>query len=284
MFAPKRPLNLMPNFVLHCNICGNLAHMIEMTDAVWMLDLDGVVWRGKTAITGSAAAIATLRARGARVLFVSNNSSLDVSAYLAKLASVGVAAPAEDLCTSAMAAAQLAAPGSRVMVLGGIGINEALISRSVTPVDAVLSEAQTVDAVIVGLDRQLSYDRLTAAVRAVLAGAALIVTNEDPTFPSEDGLNAGGGSIGAAVAYGSGATPLIAGKPHPAMASLIENRLGKIPAIMVGDQPITDGALASAMGIPFGLVLSGVATTAEGVTPFPALVAANLRDLVALAV
>jgi 4-nitrophenyl phosphatase len=257
--------------------------MIAVKDAVWMLDLDGVVWRGKTAISGSAEAVQSLRARGARVLFVSNNSSLDVTSYLAKLASVGIVAPAEDLCTSAMAAARLVTAGSRAMVLGGIGINEALISRSVTPVDAVLAEVGTVDAVVVGLDRQLSYDRLTAAVRAVLGGAALIVTNEDPTFPSEDGLNAGGGSIGAAVAYGSGATAIVAGKPHPAMASLILERVGQIPAIMVGDQPITDGVLAEVMKIPFGLVLSGVATSAVGVSPVPFVVAADLQALVAAA-
>jgi HAD superfamily hydrolase (TIGR01450 family) len=245
-----------------------------------MLDLDGVVWRGKTAIDGSVTAVDRLRRAGNRVLFVSNNSSLTVAAYLEKLASVGITAPADDLCTSAMAAAAIATPGSRAMVLGGPGINEALETRGITPVEAEVSQSTTVQSVLVGLDRQLSYDRLTAAVRAVLNGAVLIVTNEDPTFPTEDGFNAGGGSIGAAVAYGSGVTAVVAGKPHIPIAALIMERTGGVsPAVMVGDQPITDGLLAVNMNIAFGLVLSGVATSADGLKPAPAVVASTLAAL-----
>ncbi len=253
---------------------------IAIRDAVWMLDLDGVVWRGKTAIAGSVAAVDRLREAGNRVLFVSNNSSLTVKAYLEKLASVGIAATPEDLCTSAMAAAALIEPGSRAMVLGGDGISEALSERGVTPVVADIAHASTVGSVLVGLDRQLSYERLTAAVRAVLTGARLIGTNADPTFPPEDGFNAGGGSIGAAVAYGATVTATIAGKPHEPIAALILQRTGGVlPTIMVGDQPITDGLLAKNMGIPFGLVLSGVATSAEGVVPVPSAVGVNLQAL-----
>ena len=56
----------------------------------WILDLDGVLWLGDDAISGSADAIVRLRARGEQVLFVSNNSSARVETYLAKLAFVGV--------------------------------------------------------------------------------------------------------------------------------------------------------------------------------------------------
>ena len=255
--------------------------VIAAKNSVWMLDLDGVVWRGSTAIDGSVAAIDRLRAADNRVMFVSNNSSLTVGDYQAKLASVGIDAQPHDICTSAMAAAGLVEPGTRAMVLGGAGINEALLVRGVEPVDAEIAAASTVQAVVVGLDRQLTYERLTAAVRAVLAGATLVVTNEDPTFPTEDGFNAGGGSIGAAVAYGAGVTSIVAGKPHRPIAALILERTnGVMPAVMVGDQPLTDGQFAKAMGVPFGLVLSGVASTADGVEPTPAIVAANLASLV----
>ena len=254
--------------------------MIEVRDAVWMLDLDGVVWRGRTAIVGSVNAVERLRAAGNRVLFVSNNSSLTSGAYVQKLASVGIEVSVEDICTSAMAAAGLVMPGTTAMVLGGDGISEALLAHGVQPVAAEISNANSVDAVLVGLDRQLTYDRLTAAIRAVLNGAQLVVTNEDPTFPMEDGFNAGGGSIGAAVAYGSGTTAVVAGKPHPPIGALILQRTGGVlPTVMVGDQPLTDGAFAKAMGIPFGLVLSGVARSADGTDPIPAVVAANLAAL-----
>ncbi len=225
-------------------------------------------------------AVDRLRAAGNRVLFVSNNSSLTAGAYVEKLASVGITAPEADICTSAMAAAGLVLPGTTAMVLGGEGIDEALAARDVRSVTAEIGNAAHVDAVVVGLDRKLTYERLTAAIRAVLNGAQLVVTNEDPTFPMEDGLSAGGGSIGAAVEYGSGVTAVVAGKPHPPIGALIlERTAGVMPTVMVGDQPLTDGLFAKAMGVPFGLVLSGVATSADGVDPVPEVVAANLAAL-----
>jgi HAD superfamily hydrolase (TIGR01450 family) len=251
------------------------------TGLVWALDLDGVVWRGSTAIPGSVAAVDRLRAEGVRVMFVSNNSSLTIDQYTDKLASVGIDASPEDVCTSGIAAAMLVDAGSRAMVLGGEGIFEALAQRNIEPVPPEVALSHTVSAVLVGLDRKLTYERMTAAARAVLNGAMLIVTNEDPTFPTEDGLNVGGGSIGAAVAYAGGVVPVVAGKPHRPIADLVLSRTGGVlPQVMVGDQPFTDGRFAVTLGVPFGLVLSGVATGSDGVEPRPAYVAANLANLV----
>jgi 4-nitrophenyl phosphatase len=253
---------------------------IELTEAAWLLDLDGVVWRGKTAIPGSVEAVDRLREGGNRVVFVSNNSSLTSVEYVAKLASVGIVCPPEDIVTSAMAAASLVPAGATVMVLGGAGINEAVERRGATAL-APTNDAIGADLVLVGLDRQLSYDRLTAAVRAVRNGAVLLITNEDPTFPAEGGLNAGGGSIGMAVAYGGGVPPVFAGKPHQLMADTVRAQLGsQAVAIMVGDQPLTDGRFAITMGIPFGLVLSGVTGTAADCIPTPVSAAADLATLI----
>jgi 4-nitrophenyl phosphatase len=167
-----------------------------------------------------------------------------------------------------------------VMVLGGAGITEAVERRGATAV-APTNDAVGADLVLVGLDRQLSYERLTAAIRAVRNGAVLLITNEDPTFPSESGLNAGGGSIGMAVAYGGGVPPVFAGKPHQLMAETVRAQIGSKPvAIMVGDQPLTDGRFAITMGIPFGLVLSGVTETVDGCIPTPAVAASDLATLI----
>ena len=144
-----------------------------------------------------------------------------------------------------------------------------------------------VDAVMVGLDRGFSYDRLTVAVRSVLAGARLIGTNDDPTYPAADGLNPGGGSLLAAVSYASGATPEVAGKPYEACADLVRDRLGITgedpDLVLVGDQPWTDGRMAKVLGARFALVLTGI-TTAEQAPlcdPRPDVVAADLATLVA---
>ena len=244
----------------------------------WILDLDGVLWLGDEPIPGSADAVAALRARGERVLFVSNNSSARVETYLAKLAFIGVPAVADDLLTSAQAAATLLAPGQTALVCAGPGVEEALHQRGVR----TLREGEA-DAVVVGWHREFDYHGLTAAARAVMAGALLIGTNDDATYPTPGGPIPGGGAILAAVATASGADPVIAGKPNPPMVDLVRARLGGHldGAVVVGDRASTDGRLALALGARFALVLSGVTEERDlPVDPEPAEVAADLASLV----
>jgi HAD superfamily hydrolase (TIGR01450 family) len=265
-----------------------------MRPSAWVCDLDGVIWRGRAVIPGAPEAVARIRSAGERILFVSNNSSVTVEDLAAKLTAMGVPAGPGDVLTSAEAAASLvlsAQPrdGARVLVLGGTGIGEALDAVGVPWADADDSGLATtgLSHVIVGLDRRISYARISAAVSAVLDGAMLIGTNEDPTFPTEEGLRPGGGSMVALIAYASGVTPLFAGKPREASARLTLDRLGVDSGdglVMVGDQPRTDGFFAQALGARFALVLSGVTSPedAESVEPTPTWVATDIAALVDL--
>ncbi len=106
-----------------------------------------------------------------------------------------------------------------------------------------------------------------------------MATNTDPTYPSERGLLPGAGALVAAVATATGCSPMVAGKPERPAADLVRSRFGSV-GIMVGDRPETDGAFAVALGYDFGLVLSGVTASAEGVLPVPQLVAPDLQSLV----
>jgi 4-nitrophenyl phosphatase len=242
----------------------------------WALDLDGVVWRGDEPIPGAPEAIAALRGRGVRVVFLTNNSALTVAKYLNKLGRMGVPTTPDDIVTSAQAASRLVAPGERAFVVGGPGIIEALEGAGAIP-----ATEPPYDAVLVGWDRGFDYAKLTAAMRAVRAGARLIGTNDDATYPMADGLLPGGGAILAAVAYASDATPVVAGKPNQPMADLVSARIGPIE-VMVGDRPSTDGRMARRLGATFALVLSGVTTKEDlPVDPAPDLVADDLAALVA---
>jgi 4-nitrophenyl phosphatase len=239
-------------------------------------DLDGVVWLALHAIPGSADAIARLRAAGHRVLFVTNNSSLvreDVEAALEK---VGVPA-AGDVLSSAMAAARLVERGERALVVGGPGIVQALEARGAQVVDDGRA-----DAVLVGFTREFDYDALRRANAAVRAGARLIGTNDDATYPTPDGPIPGGGALLAAVVTASGTRPVVAGKPYQPMADLVRAELGGIVdgAVMVGDRQETDGDFARRLGIRFGLVRSGVTAPGATVDPVPAFDAADLAALV----
>jgi HAD superfamily hydrolase (TIGR01450 family) len=244
----------------------------------WLLDLDGVVWLADDPIPGAAAGIARLRAAGERVLFATNNSSVPLADQEAKLERHGIPAQG-DVVTSAMAAARLVEPGARALVCGGPGITEAVAARGATPV-----RDGDADVVIVGFHRDFDYERLRVAVRAVQRGARLVGTNDDATYPTPDGPIPGGGSIIAAVAYASGARPVVAGKPHRPMADLVR-AAGGSEGTAVGDRPETDGAFARELGYRFALVLTGVTRPSDlPVEPAPDVVAPSLEVLVQTAV
>jgi len=242
-----------------------------------MLDLDGVVWLADRPIAGSPEAVHRLRDSGERVVVVTNNSSLTVAQYLDKLERMGVATAADDLITSAQVAAGLVASGTRALVVGGDGIREALAGRNVEVVDAADAP---VDTVVVGWTRAFDYDVLTHAMRAVRAGARLLGTNHDPTYPTPDGVLPGGGTLTTAIAYASGVQPVFAGKPNQATVDAARQRFGDIE-IMVGDQPSTDGVLARRLGATWALVLTGVTKKSDlPVDPEPDIVAGSLAELV----
>jgi 4-nitrophenyl phosphatase len=208
-----------------------------------------------------------------RVLFATNNSAPTRAQLQRALAHCGITADDADLLRSADVAAGMLAPGSTALVVGEDGILEALTNHGVT----VVPEGPA-DAVVVGLARSFTYDALDRASAAVRDGARLVGTNEDPTFPTPDGLVPGAGSLLAAVATAGEATPEVAGKPHPPTAAAIAARVptGELRCV-VGDRPSTDGALALQLGVPFALVLTGV--TPPGTSPAETGAAATAKDL-----
>ena len=245
---------------------------------LWLIDLDGVLWLAGRPIEGSADAVARLRRAGNRVLFLTNNSSVLVDETIEKMNEFGIEAGPDDLVTSAQAAASLIEPGSRALVCGGPGVEEAIRVRGAEPV-----RERPADAVIVGWHRDFDFERLKTAFHAVEDGARLIGTNDDPTYPTPEGLVPGGGAILAAVATATGKTPTVAGKPHRAMASLVAERVGGqvSEGVMVGDRPSTDGLMAKRLGLTFALVLSGVTGEEDlPVDPSPQAVAPDLDSLV----
>ena len=223
---------------------------------------------------------------GHDVLFATNNSAATIAQQEAKLARFGIDA-SERILSSAMAAASLVSEGERIFVMGGAGIIEAVEARGGICVPIMAGDAgpPELDAVVVGLDWDLSYDRLRMAVTAIRNGARFIGTNHDPTYPTEHGLWAGGGSIVAAVQTAVEAEPVYAGKPHRPMADLAIERLGT-DALMIGDRDDTDGDFARTAGYRFGMVLSGVTSAEEAAAldPAPDVIAADAAEMLAMEV
>jgi HAD superfamily hydrolase (TIGR01450 family) len=240
----------------------------------WVVDLDGVVWLAEQPILGSARAVARLRQAGVRVVFATNNASPTVGQLLGRLAAAGITVGAEDLITSAQAAASMLEPGTTAFPCAEGGVVEALTERGVTVVDH-----GPADAVVVGWTSRFDFDLLADTATLIRQGARFIGTNEDATHPTPDRLLPGSGALLAAVATAAQATPEVAGKPHEPMVALLRRRAAGA-TLIVGDRPSTDGVLARRLGVPYALVRSGV--TSDGREPIVVEPDEEAPDLAAL--
>jgi 4-nitrophenyl phosphatase len=232
-----------------------------------LCDLDGVVWLAHQPIDGSADAVERLRTAGHRVVFVTNNSSATVADQEAALLAVGILAVG-DVITSAMAGAHLLSAGERVLMCGGPGLAEAIAKVGAISVShEECEDGAHIDTVIVGFHRHFDYEVMRRASTAIRRGARLVGTNDDATYPTPNGPIPGGGSILAAISTAAGIDPIVAGKPHQAMADVVRSIVTNVgaDAVMVGDRPSTDGGFAATLGCRFALVRSGV--TPVGVMP-----------------
>jgi HAD superfamily hydrolase (TIGR01450 family) len=249
-------------------------------------DLDGVVYRGDEPVEGSAAAIATLRERGVRLLFLTNNSRSTVAQYVSKLTALGVPVEPEEILTSAVVTAEelqrRGHAGRTAIVVGGEGIRDALGSVCISVKDDTKVTAG--DLVVVGWTPDFDYEDMRRASLAVRKGAKLIATNDDASFPAAGGqLWPGAGAILASIERASGARAEVMGKPHPPMMDAAARRLeGARNIALVGDRPDTDLAGGLARGWTTILVLSGVtdAAGADQVEPRPDLIVGSLAELV----
>jgi 4-nitrophenyl phosphatase len=233
-----------------------------------IFDLDGVVWRGDAPVAGARESIAKLQDAGLHCLYATNNSSRAPDFYVQKLAAMGILAAPDDIVTSASATALYLSRhlprGFSTYVVGEDGINSALanIGARVVGEEEVVT---SVDCVVVGIDRTFSYAKLLRAQQFLLGGALFIATNRDSTFPTENGVVPGAGSIVASIATAAGREPLSMGKPEPGMLlAILENRaLRPSQAAMIGDRLDTDIACAHRAGIGAICVATGVTSWEE---------------------
>ncbi len=229
----------------------------------FLLDLDGVLYRADDPIAGAGDVTAWLREQGKRLAFVTNNSSKTPQQVADKLDRMGIEASPGEVVTSALSTASLLARWGvrRAYVIGETGIRSALEDAGIEIVDGGADHA---DAVVVGWDRGVTYDRLREAALLVQRGARLVATNGDASYPAPDGKWPGAGAILAAITTTIG-RPADAevGKPHrPLFESALEQAGGGRP-LVVGDRIDTDIAGAAALGWDSLLVLTGVATPAD---------------------
>jgi len=239
--------------------------LTEVND-VALLDLDGVVYLGGSAVSGATEALAEARRRGMRLAFVTNNASRTPSAIAAQLNRMGVPARSAEVVTSAQAAARLLAErlpaGAPVLVVGGMGLRMAVRERGLRPVSTALERPA---AVVQGYGPDIGYPLLAEGGLAVRAGAWFVASNADITLPTARGLQPGNGSLVQVIATATGQHPVVAGKPEPPLHAEAVERTGAKRPLVVGDRLDTDIEGAVRVGADSLLVLTGVSQPADAV-------------------
>jgi 4-nitrophenyl phosphatase len=252
----------------------------------WVLDMDGVLYRGAEVLPGVKELLDALTLRERPVMLATNNSMSTPEAYERKLAAMGLDIPASAVITSALETRdyllQRLPEGAGIYVIGMPALREQLFEG--TPFHPVQFGEEQPAAVVIGLDLEFTYAKLKAAHEAIQRGALFIATNADSTLPTEGGLVPGAGSIVAALAAASGQDPIVIGKPETPMLEMAMIRMGAQPAetVMLGDRLDTDILAGERAGMPTVLVLTGVSTREDlsSAEALPDVVVSDLPSLV----
>ena len=224
---------------------------------LYLLDLDGTVYRGNQVVPNAGQVVGELLRREAQVRYFTNNSAARPVQVSAILNHMGVPCKPEWVFSTGQLAARVCLDRGfrRVFVVGEEGLVQTL-AQSRVPVGE-----DSPDAVVVGICRSFTYDMLDRAANYIRSGSAFIATNRDATYPLEAGrLQPGSGAIVAAIEVASGKQPEVLGKPFADLALLAIESAGVALAdtLVVGDRLDTDIACGVAAGCDTFLVLTGV--------------------------
>lgn len=225
----------------------------------YLIDLDGVIYRGHELLPGAKEFIAWLETHHKKFLFLTNNSFASETQVLKKLAHLGITTDASHVLGAGQAAVKNIArrfPHALVYLVGELPLQDMLHGHQLRIADI---ETHQADVVFVGLDRQFNYKKLTGAVLAIRGGAHFIAINRDPLLPVADGFLPGCGTMVAAIEAGSGVTPEVIGKPEPTLLQEAMRTLNSQSdeTVMIGDSLSVDIRGGKAAGTHTLLVLSG---------------------------
>lgn len=229
-----------------------------------LLDLDGVVYRGRGAVDSAVETIESARKRGIRSIYVTNNAARSAEAVADHLREFGLDVAVSDVVTSSMVAAtllrQTMGGTCSVLPIGGRGLSATLSEAGFT---LVRSADDGPGAVVQGYGPDVGWKDLAEAGYAIQAGAVWVATNTDGTIPTDRGIAPGNGQLVAAVRSVAGKDPLVAGKPEPAPFWQAAAAAGASRPLVVGDRLDTDITGGNRAEYDTAIVLTGVHGTDE---------------------
>lgn len=227
----------------------------------FLIDIDGTVVAGHRLLAGARELLCYTRQEGRRFVFLTNNSYAWPAEVAASLTALGLRCQEREVITAGHLACERAAALSKrgVYVLGSQSLCD-MVTHAHGNVTA-----ENPDVVLVGLDRQLTYARLSIACRALGAGARVVAVNRDWSVPTDLGLEPGAGVLLSALRAYKPVRPLVCGKPSPVLAHAAERRLHAQPenVLMIGDSLDVDIRMANRAGLAGALIHTGVIASAR---------------------
>ncbi len=248
-----------------------------------ILDMDGVLWKDSEPIGDLPFIFQRFSEENVHVVLATNNATRTVGQYLQKISNMGVTLSEDQIVTSGQAVIyylrKTYPAGAKVYVVGSDSL------KSIVTDAGYIIDENMASVVVVGVDRDISYNKIRIASKLIREGADFIGTNPDKTFPTPRGLEPGAGSIIASVATAAEKEPLYVGKPGRIMMDLALSRLHRITkeqVLQVGDRLDTDIAAGQNYGCQTAVVLSGVTTLAmaQQWQPEPDFIFNDLAEIV----
>jgi len=251
-----------------------------------IIDMDGVIWKADAPIGDLAAIFNRIRARGLKFVFATNNSTKTSEQYVTRLKDFGVQTDPWQVVTSSQAVAyalsQKFPRGTKIFMIGEDGIRVPLEEKGFEIL--TIENAPQAQAVVIGMDREINFQKACEATLLVRSGIPFYATNPDKTFPTPRGQVPGAGAWYSIITTATDVQPIVAGKPFPFLMELSLERLGtkKEETLVVGDRIETDIAAGQGVGCPTALVLSGVSTNEQAANWKPKIdfVANDLSGLI----
>lgn len=229
---------------------------------LFLLDMDGTIYLDEALFPGTIPFLHAVREHGGRYLFLTNNSSKSVDAYIAKLSRMGITSSREDFLTSvdALIADLAGRPPYKLCYVFGTRSFQSQLQAAGIPVTSKLEDG--VDCLLIGFDTELTFQKLEDACILLGRGVDFIATNPDWVCPTWYGSVPDCGSVCEMLYRATGRRPRVIGKPQPAMPLLAMERTGFAPeqTLMVGDRLYTDIASGVNAGVDAAFVLSGEGT------------------------
>lgn len=228
----------------------------------FLIDLDGTMYRGNEVIPEAIPFVKQLTQRNIPYVFVTNNSTKSTQEVAEKLNQFGILADHNQVVTSSMATAKYLQDRSvkTCYCIGQSGLKEPIKEHGIQLIDSA-----DVDAVVIGLDRDITYDKLATACIAIRNGARFISTNRDYAIPTEAGMGPGNGAFTALVQTSTQQNPVFIGKPDTIIMKEALDVLGfpKEDVLMVGDNYQTDIQSGFNTGVDTLFVHTGVTSRKE---------------------